>query len=120
MPVDHLRYPNLLELLEVPDRRSGTLAIKPQYRQVVVDAKDRMVRVGSWKLVFQPTTNGPRYALFDLAADPECRNDLAGAHPEIVHKLKLLLTQWATGQEVPHAGGGSLCRTANAHATTGG
>ena len=29
MPGDHLRYPDLLELLEVPDKLSGTLAIKP-------------------------------------------------------------------------------------------
>ena len=33
LPETHLRYPDLLELMEVPDRASGTLAIKPEYNQ---------------------------------------------------------------------------------------
>ena len=94
MPADHLRYPNLLELLEVPDRGTGTLAIKPKYRQAVIDAKDRMVRLGSWKLICQPTAAGPRYALFDLAADPECRHDVGETHPEVVQVLRERLAKW--------------------------
>ena len=83
--------------MEVPDKLSGTLAIKPQYREAIVAAKDRMVRLGSWKLIYQPTTNGPLYALFDLAADPECRTDIAKAHPDIVRKLQRHLTEWMRG-----------------------
>ena len=94
MPANHLRYPNLLDLLEVPDKFSGTLAIKQQYRQAIVAAKDRMVRVGSWKLIYQPTTSGPLYALFDLANDPECRHDLAPVHPDMVRVLQSRLTEW--------------------------
>ena len=97
MPANHLRYPNLLELLEVPDKLSGTLAIKQQYRQAIIAAKDRMVRVGSWKLIYQPTTSGPLYALFDLANDPECRHDLAPVHPDMVRMLQSRLTEWLGG-----------------------
>ena len=94
MPADHLRYPDLLELLEVPDKLSGTLAIKPEYRKAVIAAKDRMVRLGSWKLTYQPTDNGPLYALYDLSGDPECRKDVATAHSDIVRELQNRLTQW--------------------------
>ena len=97
MPADHLRYPNLLDLLEVPDKLSGTLAVKPEYRQVVIAAKDRMVRAGSWKLTYQPTTNGSLYALYDLSADPECRNDVATAHQDIVRELQDRLAQLMGG-----------------------
>ena len=97
MLANHLRYPNLLELLEVPDKVTGTLAIKPEYRQIVIAAKDRMVRVGTWKLIYQPTTDGPLYALFDLSADPECSRDVATAHPDIVRELRDRLTQWMGG-----------------------
>jgi arylsulfatase A-like enzyme/glycosyltransferase involved in cell wall biosynthesis len=31
LPDEHLRYPDLLELMEVPNHESGTLAIKPEY-----------------------------------------------------------------------------------------
>ena len=39
LPENHLRYPDLLELMEVPDRESGTLAIKPQYQDVILKPK---------------------------------------------------------------------------------
>ena len=94
MPENHLRYPGLLDLLEVPDKLSGTLAIKPEYREAIITAKDRMVRLGPWKLTYQPTTNGPLYALFDLAADPACRHDVAEAHPDVVLELQRHLTEW--------------------------
>ena len=100
MPADHLRYPNLLELLEVPDKLSGTLAIKQQYRRAIIAGKDRMVRLGSWKLTYQPTTSGPRYALFDLATDPDCRHDVADAHPHVVRELQRRLTEWMDGSRV--------------------
>lgn len=99
MPTNHLRYPNLLELLEVPDKPTGTLAIKPEYRQAIIAAKDRMICLGSWKLTYQPTTEGPLYALFNLSSDPDCRHDVAAAHPEIVHALKNSLTKWINGPD---------------------
>jgi arylsulfatase A-like enzyme len=88
MLANHLRYPNILDLLEVPDKGTGTLAIKAKYRQVVIAAKDRMVCIGDWKLIYQPTTDGPLYELFNLKADPECRRNVAAAHPEIVSELQ--------------------------------
>ena len=97
MPRDHLRYPDLPDLLEVPDKLSGTLAIKQQYREAIVAAKDRMVRLGSWKLIYQPTTNGPLYALFDLATDPDCRTDVAKSHPDVVRLLQARLAEWMRG-----------------------
>jgi arylsulfatase A-like enzyme len=94
MRPDHLRYPGLLDLLDVPDERSGTLAIKEEYRAAIVEAKDRMVRRGCWKLVVQPTTNGPVWSLFDVEADPGCRQDLAARHPAVVADLKEFLLDW--------------------------
>ena len=97
MPAGHLRYPNLLELLEVPDKLSGTLAIKPEFREAIIAAKDRMVRLGSWKLTYQPTSNGPLYSLFNIATDPECRNNVAEAHPHLVRELQRHLMEWIGG-----------------------
>jgi hypothetical protein len=94
MPEGHLRYPNLLELLEVPDKASGTLAIKPQYRDIVFEAKDRMIRVGRWKLVYQPVQNGALYQLFDLETDPACQNNRLADKPELAEVLKQKLLAW--------------------------
>ena len=94
MPEKHLRYPGLLDLLEVPDKFSGTLAIKPQFRQAIIAAKDRMVRVGPWKMTYQPTTDGPLYALFNLNFDPTCQHDVSTAHPDITRELQRRLMEW--------------------------
>lgn len=93
-PPGHLSYPGILELLDVPDFASGTLAIKAAYRDSVVAAKDRMVRCGRWKLVYQPLEDGERLSLFDLEADSDCRNDVAAAEPDITSALWKSLQAW--------------------------
>jgi arylsulfatase A-like enzyme/glycosyltransferase involved in cell wall biosynthesis len=87
LPESHLRYPDLLELMEIPDRERGTLAIKPEYDGIILAAKDRMIRQGRWKLVYQPLRDGHALRLHDLAADPACRHDVSAAHPDVVAAL---------------------------------
>jgi arylsulfatase A-like enzyme/glycosyltransferase involved in cell wall biosynthesis len=87
LPDDHLRYPDLLELMEVPDRASGTLAIKSEYTETIHLAKDRMVRRGRWKLVYQPLEEGYVLRLFDIEMDPACQLDVSIAHPEVTTEL---------------------------------
>lgn len=93
-PDGHLSYPGILELLDIPDLASGTLAIKPRYREQVVAAKDRMVRLGRWKLVYQPLVEGELLRLYDLEADPDCRRDLFASQPEVSANLWGLLQAW--------------------------
>jgi len=94
LPASHLRYPNLLELLEVPDWDTGTLAIKPEYQEITLLAKDRMIRFGRWKLVYQPLEEGYRLSLFDTATDPHCERNLAGQEPETAARLWAMLKAW--------------------------
>jgi len=94
LPDGHLRYPNLLELLEVPDRDSGTLALKAQYAGITVAAKDRMIRSAGWKLVYQPLVDGYSLQLFDVESDPMCKTNVAAAHPEITEALWRKMEAW--------------------------
>lgn len=95
LPDDHLRYPDLLELIEVPNRESGTLSIKEIYCEPILAAKDRMIRRGRWKLVCQPLTTGYATRLFDLETDPSCCRDLASHHPDITAQLLEALNRLA-------------------------
>ncbi len=97
MPADHLRYPGIMELLDVPDRKSATMAVKTCYEQRVIEAKDRMIRVGRWKLTYQPLDSGARYCLFDLASDPACSVDVADVYPDITANLRVRLLAWIRG-----------------------
>ncbi|MEO6421479.1 MAG: sulfatase/phosphatase domain-containing protein, partial [Candidatus Nitrotoga sp.] len=94
LPEKHLRYPDLLELMGVPDRASGTMAIKPEYSMYIMDAKDRMIRRGHWKLTYQPLTNGHVLQLFDIVADPMCKQNLIDQHADIASTLWQSLRLW--------------------------
>jgi arylsulfatase A-like enzyme len=94
LPETHLRYPNLLELIEVPNRSSGTLAIKPEYYETIFASKDRMIRRGRWKLVYQPLSDGHLLQLFDAVEDPMCKLNLIDQHPDIATMLWQKLCAW--------------------------
>jgi hypothetical protein len=42
-----------------------------KYVDIIIAAKDRMVRVGDWKLTYQPLTDGATYRLFNIREDPD-------------------------------------------------
>ncbi len=94
MPEGHLVYPDLLELLDIENDATGTLSIKAVYREITLVAKDRMVRDGRFKLVFQPLDNGAKLALYDVIADPGCQQDIAHAHPAELAHLLAELRDW--------------------------
>ncbi len=99
LPDKHLRYPDLLELVVVPDQESGTLALKPQYHDIIMTAKDRMIRRGPWKLVSQPLTDGTHTMLFNVDEDPGCTRNCSAEYPEISAQLSRALQDW--GAESP-------------------
>lgn len=94
LPERHLRYPDLLELLEVPNRQTGTLAVKPEYVRVTIQAKDRMIRQNQWKLVYQPLDEGYVLRLFDTESDPNCESDISSCYPEVTARLWAQLADW--------------------------
>ena len=88
LPKDRIPYPSVLDLLEIPNKQSGTLAIKPEYRSVIVRAKSRLAREGRWALVYFPLTSGVRYSLYDIETDRAMRHDVIAEHPDIAERLK--------------------------------
>src|SRR5207302_3649578 len=93
-PMNHLRYPHLPELLEIPNKRVGMISLKPEYVDIIIAAKDRMVRVGDWKLTYQPLTDGAIYRLFNIRDDPACLQNILEQHPRVAEQLKDLLNRW--------------------------
>jgi arylsulfatase A-like enzyme len=97
-PDGHMRYPNLLDLLTVRDIATGTISLKPELEDIVVRAKDRMVRRGHWKLVYHPLDSGYLLKLFNLEEDPDCAADVSAHHPERVAEMWVLLEAWMHGE----------------------
>lgn len=88
---NHLSYPTVLELMEVADKQTGTISIKPELERLVIRAKDRMVRDDRWKLARVPTVNGAEFSLYDMNNDPLCTTDVSRQHPEAFNRLKTSL-----------------------------
>jgi len=94
LPENRIGYPSVLDLLEIPDKKTGTLSIKPEFRQTIVRAKSRLAREGRWALVYFPLEDGEQYTLYDLEVDRGMRHDVLSAHPEIAARLKTKLQDW--------------------------
>src|SRR5262245_50627960 len=58
-----------------------------------VNLTHRWLRAGDWKLIV-PLADGGRPELYDLAADPQEKNDLSARKPEEVARLAKLLRDW--------------------------
>lgn len=84
----HKTYPELLEILEIRDKKAGTLTIKQKYFEEVISAKDVMYRKGKWKLVRVALKDGYQFKLFDMDSDAECRVDVFEEHREVAEKLQ--------------------------------
>ena len=98
----HLGYPNLLELLDIPDKKSGLMCIKPEFYSRVVRAKDRSVRNDRWKLIAMPTEMGVVYHLYDLQKDPTCINDVSTSEIEVFNTLKAQLDELIAADALMH------------------
>ncbi len=82
-------YPNIVELLDIPNKKTGTLLVNEQLYPTVIQAKNRSIQNHKWKLIYIPTYDGPVYQLYDLESDPY--RDVTDQFPLIFAELKLLL-----------------------------
>ena len=96
LPADRINYPTVLDLLEVRNKKSGTLSIKKKYKDTLIRAKSRMARTGKWELVYFPLTNGVLYSLYDIDSDPALLHDVSLQYPGVVAELKPVLHDWIT------------------------
>lgn len=84
---NHLTYPDIFHLMEVPDKKAGTLALKDEYLETIENARDWFVWVDCWLLKCYQLNSGPQYELFNTNDDPEYGINLALKHPNIVREM---------------------------------
>lgn len=91
---NHLKYPPIHKVLHTPDKNSGTLSVKPEFNDIIIQAKDRMLRTDDWMLVYLPLIDSSEEWLFDLRNDPEATQNVIQNHPEQANLLKSRLIDW--------------------------
>jgi arylsulfatase A-like enzyme len=87
---DGVKYPALPQLLEADPHDGFQLVLKTRYEDIEVEAKQRMLRHGSSKLLYIPTADGVRWELYDMANDPRQEKSLA-ATPTLQRTMRKFL-----------------------------
>ena len=67
---------------------------------MLVEAKDRSVVQGRWKLVYQPLRRGYLLRLFDTMVDPECLHDVLAREPGVAQVLAARLQEFLRSDDI--------------------
>ena len=100
LPEERIQYPSILNLLEIKEKSTGSLSIKPRHLKTAIRAKSRAVRKGRWQLVYFPLNDGHTYKLYDMYADPAMQVDVTEKYSEIAVQLRHLLDDWMIKSEL--------------------
>jgi choline-sulfatase len=103
LPTDGVSFAPLLDGERQPDERF----VLSEYHVEKVRAPCFMARRGDYKLIY---VHGHGRQLFDLAADPHERADLAGQHPELEEELLALVLDRFDPDAIAADGAASVAR----------
>jgi arylsulfatase A-like enzyme len=93
--VERPKLPPMDELTWIDEDYNYQFVLRPEYRERLVEAKQRCLRTRDWKLVCTPTATGTRhFGLFHLASDPHGEKDLATTRPEVLAPMRAALERW--------------------------
>lgn len=93
--IERPKLPPMDEATMIDDAYNYQFVVKQEYRDRIVEAKQRCLATRDWKLVCTPTASGGRhFGLFRLASDPHGEKDLAGSRAEVLAPMRSALERW--------------------------
>lgn len=93
--VERPHLPPMDECTEIDEDYNYQFVVKPEYRERIVQAKQRCLRTRDWKIVCTPTAQGGRhFGLFHMSADPYAETDVAATRPEVLAPMKSAIERW--------------------------
>jgi arylsulfatase A-like enzyme len=89
------RLPPMDEMTFIDKTFNYQFVLKSEYREALVNAKQRCLRTANWKLVCTPTADGGRhFGLFDNRKDSDGEHDIAESRPEVLGPMRKALERW--------------------------
>jgi len=85
-PMDRMNF--------IDDSFNYQFVLKEEFRQPLVDAKQRCLATPRWKLVCTPTAAGGRHFVLTDRTAPNPEADVSAAHPEVFTSMKAALEKW--------------------------
>jgi len=93
--VERPKLPPMDECTMIDETFNYQFVVKPEFRQRIVDAKQRCLVTRNWKLVGTPTAEGGRhFDLYHIAVDPDAQQEVSTQHPEILQAMSRALERW--------------------------
>jgi len=93
--VERPKLPPMDELTWIDKDYNYQFVLKPEYRERLVQAKQRCLRTRKWKIVCTPTAAGGRhFGLFNMALDHYAETDVAPSRPEVLLPMRAALERW--------------------------
>lgn len=97
--VERPHLPPMDQCTFIDETYNYQFVVKPEFRDRIIQAKQRCLITRDWKIVCTPTAAGSRhYGLFHLAADPQAETDLAATRPEVLAPLRAAIDRWMDQQ----------------------
>lgn len=89
------KLPPMDEMTMIDETFNYQFVLKEEYRDPLINAKQRCLRTVKWKLVCTPTAQGDRhFGLFDIINDPHGEHNLAQSRPEVLNPMRQALERW--------------------------
>ena len=89
------RLPPMDEMTFIDKTFNYQFVLKSEYREALVNAKQRCLRTANWKLVCTPTADGGRhFGLFDNRKDSDGEHNIAESRPEVLGPMRKALERW--------------------------
>lgn len=85
---ERIKYPDVTRICWFEEFFNYEIVQRDEWKGLTETAKDRMLIKGRWKIIYCPLPDGVKYELYDLAADPEERRDLAAEKPAELAAMK--------------------------------
>ena len=93
--VERPKLPPMDECTWIDEDYNYQFVVKPEYRERIVEAKQRCLKTRDWKLDCTPTVSGVRhFGLFHLTSDPTAETDVAASRPEVLEPMRVALERW--------------------------
>ncbi|MCU0821877.1 MAG: sulfatase-like hydrolase/transferase [Spirochaetes bacterium] len=89
-----IMYPDITGIAETDFNFDRQVVLKDSYRDLINFSKHRYIFDGRYKLIYIPLKDRVLYELYDTAADPEEKNNIADIDSKNLSRLKQLLFAW--------------------------
>ena len=93
--VQRPELPPMDEVTIIDEDYNYQFVVKPEFRERIVEAKQRCLVTRNWKLVCTPTAEGGRhFDLYHMASDPDAQKEVSSQHPDVLQPMQKALERW--------------------------